>query len=232
MDTKITEKKCLIFLAIPIFIALIIFMVALSSIFFKIYLKTAAHFLGVSHFLGISEQNTFSITALLLLTALFGFVVIRHNIKDSLITFLLFIASYGVYGYLFATFHALGSFAKPLLPSIFLCAFLACIPIIKKIKLVLDNHHITPGVQNLLEGCLWTGIFLVSSKSFYPKAYKDLVVFPFYVFAQKNWHLSEASIFFLFFVICLSALVALVIIQSSKFKPLLQCNKKTKKAVL
>lgn len=214
MDTQTVKENCWLLLIIPFLIILIAMMCALSSIFFKTYLKTLFHFVGISHTLKISELNTYPLTVLLLFSGLFIFVVIRHNIKDSLISFLIFIASYGIYGYLFATIHTLGFFVKPLLPTLLIAFFFGFVVVLKKIKTLMAINHITPGVQNLVECFLWTGIFLASSKMFYPRIRPDLTSFAPYCWVHKVYGLSEASIFFIFFVICLAALTSLVILQS------------------
>jgi hypothetical protein len=217
MDTHAIKENCWLLLVIP-FIGILIFMMcALSSIFFKTYLKTLFHFVGISQVLHISERNTYPLTVLLLFTGLFIFVVIRHKIKDSLLSFLIFIASYGIYGYLFATIHALGFFIKPLLPTLLIASFFGFVVALQKIKAFLAIHSITPGVQNLFECSLWTSIFLVSSKMFYPRVRPDLTSFRPFTWVQHISGLSEAAIFFIFFVICLSALGCLVTLQSKKW---------------
>ncbi len=217
MDSRSIKKQCWFLLLIPVLAALIFVMCALSSIFFKTYLKTLFHFLGISEVLKLSESNTYPLTVLLLFTGLFIFVIIRHNFKDSLLSFLIFIASYGIYGYLFATIHALGFFTKPLLPTLLILMFFGSVVVIKKIKKLLEVNSITPGVQNIFECFLWTSIFLVSSKMFYPFIRPTLTSFAPFTWVQRQYGLSEASIFFIFFVICLSALTLLVILQSPKW---------------
>jgi hypothetical protein len=216
MNMQIIGKKILTICFISLLSPLIFIMCILSSIFFKTYIKTLFYFLSISHFFNLSEGNLYQITILLLLIGLCIFALIRHNINDSFLSFLIFIASYGIYGYLFATIHALGFFTKPLLPALMLIAFLGFVPILQKIKAVLDIRRITPGVQNIAECSLWTIIFLVSSKIFYPNFRPDLINFFPFTLTQRWYGLSEAAIFFFFFSICLCALTSLVILQSKK----------------
>lgn len=218
MNNQMTKKNIWLGVLIPVSIVLIVFMCILSSIFFKTYLKTLIHFLNLSHFFHLSESNTYPFTVLLLFSGLFLFVLIKHNIKDSLLTFLIFVSSYGVYGYLFATINALGFFSQPLLPSLLLIGFLGSVYLLKKIKLILSVHQITPGVQNIFECLLWTSIFLKSSQLFYPIIKPDLIMFkPFFMVKQISTF-SDATIFFLFFIICLAALLNLIILQSPYLK--------------
>ncbi len=216
MNKQVIKKNYWVLLLIPLFATLVLLMCMLSSIFFKTYLKTLFHVLGISQFLQLSEHNTYPLTVLLLFTGLFIFVLIRHNIVRSLVSFLIFIASYGLYGYLFATIHALHFFTKPLLPSLLIAGFLGATLILGKLKRLLDIHSITPGMQNLVECSLWTGIFLVASKAFYPKIRPELIKFTPFTWLHRLSNLSEASIFFIFFIICLSALTSLVILQSPR----------------
>lgn len=225
MNATIIKKYSLCAITLPITIILTTVMLILSSIFFKIYLKTLSHFFGLSHLLCISEQNTFSITALFLLSCLFIFVIIRHNIIDSFISFLIFIASYGIYGYLFATFHALGNHAKPTLPTLLIVFFFSATLFVGFIKQKLAIHTLTPGLQNLTECFIWTSIFLISSYSFFPKARPDLLYFVPFAHIKTTYQLSEPSIFFIFFSICLLALVLLVVLQNPKIRrKLFGCN--------
>jgi hypothetical protein len=218
MKANIIKSYGLSAIAIPIIVITTTVMLILSSIFFKIYLKTLSHFFGISHILGISEQNTFPITALLLLSSLFIFVIIRHNIIDSFISFLIFIASYGIYGYLFATFHALGNHTKPALPILLILLFFMATFFVGFIKQTLAIHTLTPGLQNFSECFVWTSIFLISSYSFFPKARPDLLYFPPFAHIKTTYQLSEPSIFFIFFGICLLALILLVVLQSKKIR--------------
>ncbi len=220
MNIQRIKKNSFLLFLMPIFGILIFLMCALSSIFFKTYLKTLFHYLGISQIIKLSESNTYPFTILLLFTALFLFVIIRRNVKASLLSFLIFFASYGIYGYLFATIQALGFFTKPLLPSLLIASFLGSVVVIKKIKALLNVKNITPGVQNLIECSLWTSIFLVFSKMFYPLIRPDLINFAPFTWTQRLIGLSEASIFFGFFAICLSALICLVILQSPKWDKL------------
>jgi len=224
MNARMIKKYSLCAIVVPIIVLVTTVMLLLSSIFFKIYLKTLSHFFGISHILGISEQNTFPITALLLLSGLFIFVIIRHNIIDSFISFLIFIASYGIYGYLFATFHALGNHTNPTLPSLLIVLFFTATFFVGFIKQKLAIHTLTPGLQNFAECFVWTSIFLISSYSFFPKARPDLLYFPPFAHIKTMYQLSESSIFFIFFGICLLALILLVVLQSRKIRLKLFCR--------
>jgi hypothetical protein len=134
----------------------------------------------------------------------------------------MFIASYGIYGYFIALLY-------PFCPNITHVSILIIMGWLSLVgvyllKLKLNPPFMVSGMNSIPEATFWLSLSLALGYCYYPKARQLLIAAPPFKILNSHLHLTEPSIFLIFFSLCLLAQIFLLIMGNRITRKTLHVN--------
>jgi hypothetical protein len=189
-------------------------MIILSSLFLQVYLKGGACLCGFWGIVSLSYSYQLLMTLGILSLIFFACYLLSFYYPMALISFLMLIGSYGIYGYILMGFYTCLIKDYIFSACIFLIITFVILWFFEKIKVSRGVIFVVPGMSSFKESVFWLIFTIVSGFLYYVPALKVIVNTPIYLFFTRGSQ-GSATVFFMFFGVCLLAQFILLVRMSN-----------------